>query len=572
MNFRPLALTLMISPIALGQPAAAPAQPAATAAQSPAASELPGVEAAIPESVKALGEPTPFDFPGGIRMAVTAATDKAQAHVNQGLNHLHGGWEFEASRHFAAAMREDPECLMAHWGMVMCVLTPSPETLAVRSAVTTRFVHLMEDPGNGTALERGYASGLMKYLEAGPSAAGAEFGRVAAGFPNDMQAAIFAALFSRDGYNEFGKPTLNQENAEKSLLALCGKFPDSPIPLNALLTIRAEAPDLRPSVELARKLAAMAPDYPPYRHLLGHYEWRAGNHPQAAAAFAAAAAGFHAWMTAEKVAVADCPEWIKAGCYHAVALASKGDFDNAYKLARDIAATPLPEKRLTSPGARMLLWDAVTLPARILLHRGMRGNADEALHSLPTPKSLLNTHNASLAYWWIDGLRFALEARRLMDAGKPAEAAQVVTAFTRHGEQMVKGQRAAGIGYEKSSWLRGFHAVEILASELRGQLAMTAPKKQRGPAFNWFSAANDRQRPTSSMMPPALLTPMGIHLGEYYLDAGQPAEAVAAYQDALVRFPNDLKALEGLKLAQEKAGQPTDAAATAKQIEALRAP
>ena len=64
----------------------------------------PDVEDAIPDAVKALGEPAMVNFPNGIRMAVTAATEKAQAHVNQGMNHLHGGWEFEASRHFAAAV------------------------------------------------------------------------------------------------------------------------------------------------------------------------------------------------------------------------------------------------------------------------------------------------------------------------------------------------------------------------------------------------------------------------------------------------------------------------------------
>ena len=106
------------------------------------------MEAAIPAPVKALGKPAMMNFPGGIQMAVSAATEEAQAHVNQGLNHLHGGWEFEASRHFAAAMREDPECLLAHWGMVMSLLNPSPETGAARNAATDRLLDL-DRPGKG---------------------------------------------------------------------------------------------------------------------------------------------------------------------------------------------------------------------------------------------------------------------------------------------------------------------------------------------------------------------------------------------------------------------------------------
>lgn len=532
--------------------------------------EIPSVEAAIPDPVKALGVPTMFNFPGGIRMAVTAATESAQAHVNQGMNQLHGGWEFEASRHFAAAMREDPECLLAHWGMVMTLLTPSPETGPARNAAAERLLHLV-DQGKGSELERGYAYGLIKYIDEGPAAAAAAFRKVADKFPNDLQARIFAALFGRGGYNELGDPTPDQAAAEKSLQELIEKNPLSPVPLNALLTIQAEAPDLTKSEELARKLCQMSPEYAPYFHLLGHYEWRCGEHGKAASAFGRASSIYEKWMKENKAAVADCPEWVKAECYRIVSIVSKGEFDTAYAGARRIAATPLDPNRLSSPGDRLLLWDAKTLPARILLHRGLHGNADEAMHSLPTPEEIKNTHSASLAFWWIDGLRFALEARRLIDAGKDKDAQDVVTAFAQHGEGMANTQPLAATFGERSSWTRAYRALEVLASELQGNLAMAGPKERTGIAYNWFASATDRQRPTSLMFPPMILTPMAIHLGEYYLTVGKTDEAIEAYQRALAAFPNDMNALVGLKNAFEKAGKSTDAEATTKRIEALRA-
>ena len=55
------------------------------------AAEMPPVEKAIPAPVAALGEPLPFDFQGGIRMAVSAKTEKAQAHVLQGINPMKRG-------------------------------------------------------------------------------------------------------------------------------------------------------------------------------------------------------------------------------------------------------------------------------------------------------------------------------------------------------------------------------------------------------------------------------------------------------------------------------------------------
>jgi len=558
-----------------------PAKEAKPAADKPAADDedlekplppekLPEVEAAIPPAVKALGEPLMMEFPGGIHMAVTAATDKAQAHVNQGLNHLHGGWEFEASRHFAAAMREDPECLLAHWGMVMSLLSPSPETGPARNAATDRFLHLV-DGRKGTELELGYAYGLIKYIEDGPAGASVAFRKVADQFPNDMQAGIFAALFGRSGYDELGSAKPDQEAAEKSLEEMITKNPRSPLPLNALLTIRAEAPDLKPSLDLALKLVQLAPEYPPYFHVAGHYQWRSGEHAKAATAFGRAASFYERWMKDNKVGVADCPEWVKAECYRVVALASKGDFETAYAAARQVAATPLPPKRLASPGARLLLWDAKTLPARVLLHRGLRGNANEALHSLPTPDEMKNTRDSSLAYWWVDGLRFALEARRLLDEEKVGEAQQVIAAFTRHGEKMVETQPAANALGERSPWNRAFRGIEVLASDLRGRLAMLAPPAQRGPAYNWFASAMDRQRIAPMMFPPMVLTPMGIRLGEYYLATDKPQDALEIYERTLAAFPNDIQVMTGLQNTFTKDKQPEKAAEIGARIKAMQA-
>ncbi|MEI7955946.1 MAG: hypothetical protein WCJ66_12315, partial [Verrucomicrobiota bacterium] len=106
--------------------------------------EAPPLEDAIPASVKALAAPTPREFPGGITLAVTAASDEAQAAVIQGLNHLHAGWEFEASRHFALAMRADPHCLLAHWGMAMSLLVPTPPTSKARHAAVERMLDLLD--------------------------------------------------------------------------------------------------------------------------------------------------------------------------------------------------------------------------------------------------------------------------------------------------------------------------------------------------------------------------------------------------------------------------------------------
>jgi tetratricopeptide (TPR) repeat protein len=569
MKIRLIAVWMIAGAFAVAEkPATEAKTPAKTAPTVP--KESPGVEAAIPDPVKALGEPGMMVFPNGIQMAVTATTEKVQSHVNQGMNHLHGGWEFEASRHFAAAMREDPDCLLAHWGMLMCLLSPSPETDPSRIAVTARLLDLV-DQGAGSDLERGYAYGLIKYIEEGPEGAANAFRKVAAQFPNDLQASIFAALFSRSGYDEFGTATPDQEAAEKSLLTLIANNPRNPLPVNALLTIRAEGPDLSASLDIARKLCQIAPGYGPYSHLLGHYEWRCGHHGKAASAFGLASSFFENWMKKNKATLDDCPEWVKAECYRITALHSKGEFETAYAAARQIAATPLPKARGASPGIRLLMWDAKTLPARILLHRGFKGNASEALLSLPKPEDLKGTFQKTLAFWWIDGLRLALEAQRLIDEGKISEAQEVLAAMAHHGEAMSQTQAAAAATGERSAWTRGFRALEVIASDLRGRIALTGSKAETSTAYNWFASAADRQRPAPMLFPPLVLTPMAIRLGEFYLTVNKPQDAIEAYQRALTAFPKDMQSLLGLKKAYEQAKRPDDASATEKIIQELRA-
>lgn len=528
--------------------------------------KLPSVDECIPEPVSKLGPPTVFPFSRGLVTAISAATETAQIHTIQGLNHLHGGWEFEAMRHFAMAMKEDPRCLMAHWGMIISMLSPSPETDACRFAATNRMLQLIDD-GEGTELERGFAYGLVKYIREGPKGASEAFRKVAAKFPGEMQAEIFAALFGRTGYDELGSVTPEQETAENRLLKLIDKNPDSALPLHALLSIRAEAPDLRPSLELARRLCQIAPNYAPYFHLLGHYEWRCGEHSKATASFNRAASLYSNWMKENGASPADCEGWVRAECYRVVAMASQGDFDNALASAKKIAGTTLDANRPSAPGTHQLLWDAKTLPARVLLRRGAPQDSAKALASLPPPEESEPFREKSLAFWWIDGLRITLESQRLLDVGVIDKASETIGALTFHGTAMAKRQEMASAMGEQTQWNRSFRAIEVLAAELHGRLALAGPPAGHGSAFNWFRAAADRQKPTTMLNAPPILTPMAMRLGDYFIARNLPHKAVRAYEEALQSFPNDAETITRLekarKLAEAAGPEPEDKEAPA---------
>ncbi len=532
---------------------------------------IPAVDAVISARVKSLPEPMPIPVPKGITMAITATDPKAQKHVLDGIANLHGGWDFEAYRHFAAALRLDPECLMAHWGVVVALIDPEPDLVPVRTAALKRMVELVEQEA-GTELERSYAYAIGVFFNNGPAACSDAFRKISEKFPNDPQLKLMQAAFGRGGYDDTGSPTPDQERAETLLDEMLAKDPDHPLFLNAFLTIRAEAPDLRGDLARARRLCEVAPGYAPFLHLLGHYELRTGHIAQAIEAFTQSGEIYSQWMKSSGVSHSDCPGWVKAECYRAAALAAKGDYNSALAVAKTVAAIKVPPEDARREGAQLILWEGRTLATRLLMRRSQPGDTALALAALPKPEDqkIYEKERRTHCAWFYQGLAFLLESRKKLEEGKMQEAQEIASAVTLHGEKMAENRDAAAAAGERSAWIRAFKALEICASELRGAMAMAGPKDGIGSAFNWYRAALDRQTPPSMLMPPTVLLPMEARLGEYYLAKGDAKAAVDILVEAQGKHTNDIEILTRLQKALVKAGHPDQAKGIAEEIEKVK--
>ncbi len=60
-----------------------------------------------------------FEGLGGYQRKITTAAPEAQRYFNQGLAFLHGFNHGAAIRSFEEAARLDPQCAMAHWGVML---------------------------------------------------------------------------------------------------------------------------------------------------------------------------------------------------------------------------------------------------------------------------------------------------------------------------------------------------------------------------------------------------------------------------------------------------------------------
>ncbi|MBK1828356.1 tetratricopeptide repeat protein [Haloferula rosea] len=533
-------------------------------------SVVPPATAVVSELVAKLPDPLPPAVPKGVSMAITASSEAAQNSVRYGMLCLHAGWDFEAYRHFAAAIGEDPQCLMAHWGVGLALLHGSEHLASEREAALTRMLELI-DQGVGTELEKRYVFGLVKLLRDGPADAASAFAKAAEEFPNDPQIGLLKALLGRGGFDVTGEATPDQERAESDMRELIKRFPDLSYLRYALLAMRAEAPSLEDDLEMARALCREVPGFPPYFHLLGHYEWRCGNHPAAGEAFGRAADLYGEWMKSTDLTALHCAPWTKAECYRAVALASKGEYESALAAAMAVAAIEVPIDQVNTSGGRMLMWEARTLPARILMRRDQKGDMKKALETLPDLEALRGVGAKSLVLWSYQSHTSVATSRLLLEEGKLEDARLVSDDVTRVGSNFVKTREiAVGMG-ERSEWLRSFKGFETMASELRGLITMANPKGDRGGAFNWFRAAADRQTRMTLMMPPSVLLPMEARLGEFYTEQGKTDEAIEILLKGLDERPNDWELVVRLRDIFQKSGMDDGVREMEEKLKSLKA-
>lgn len=261
------------------------------------------------------------------------------------------------------------------------------------------------------------------------------------------------------------------------------------------------------------------------------------------------------WMEDQKIPIAYCPEKIRTDSYRIVALATSGKIDDALSEAMELARTTIPEDHTISPGSRMLWWEAKTLPARIGHMIGTVEAMKQGLESLPTPAEVKASREFTQACWWIDGLRFILTGLIQIKEGELDEARRTADAVALHGEMMIQSKEKARLQGELTLWTRGFHSLEVLASQLRGEISMAGPPERRGSACNWFASARDRQSYSPVLLPPSILYPVGARLGDFQMLSKRPKEAVEAYQRALVQFPGDRRTLDALEKAKAEVGK-----------------
>ena len=221
---------------------------------------------------------------GKVRLQ-TSCSEEAQAEINRGVALIHSFWYLEAEKAFRGAAALDDQCGMAWWGVAMANLhpiwaPPVPDELKTGREAAEKATAL----GAKTDRERAYIGAIATFyadsdkLDHKTRMAAYEqaMAALAAGNPNDREAAIFHALSLLGIASQNDKTYAKQKEAAAILNRVLPEEPEHPGVAHYLIH-SFDYPELAElALPAARVYAKLAPGSPHALHMPSHIFTRLG--------------------------------------------------------------------------------------------------------------------------------------------------------------------------------------------------------------------------------------------------------------------------------------------------------
>lgn len=496
------------------------------------------------EAVFRAGVPAqPAVLPPGVElMMVGSSSPAAQMLVLEGMTHLLTFGDMRAFRKFDAALRLDPDCLMANWGRCMSLMGAGPAFQDQRVHSMKRMKELALRP-DCPEQERAYADALAALLMHGPEKAQESWKNICSTWKRDPYAPLFYAMLLRDGFDGQGNPGEGQKEAVRVVDAVLKERPGSQAALFMRALLEEVAPVISPeTVETARRAVAANPFSASAHHLLGHCLFRTGDYEGACAAFKDSENLCLAWEKAENVPPALDDAYFRSIIYRAVSEFCAGRYKQANAVAARAAAVPLDKGYPLAPGTLLQIWEARNLPLRLMLASPDLPAQEHVLRAGPGPlpkgfPDLSNGMMAMISQYM--AAKYAVRQGRTDAAGAAFDKLSGVMRLFMEGADVARNQMSV------SYWARCLQMGSLYSAEIR---AMMFPDS----ANVWLAEAFRIQRFSSLLLPPVVPYPEEWTLARTYLNAGKYRECLDMCARGLKRFPNHAGVLETMKQARSK--------------------
>jgi tetratricopeptide (TPR) repeat protein len=470
----------------------------------------------------------------------TSCNDVAQRRFDRGMRYQHSYWYLNAKEVFEEALKADPTCAIAHWGIALTLLD-NPHNAIPQSNLAPGLAAIQKAKAMGakTERERDYIDALMlmyadydklSHVQRIRAFRDAQE-KIAAKYPDDDEAQIAYAITLNTSADPNDKTYAQQTKGAAILEPISRRLPRHPGVTHYLIHLYDYPQTAAKGLEAANRYAKVAPAAPHAQHMPSHIYTRVGY-----------------WKESIDSNIAS----VKA----AKAEKSVGNYLHAQdymvyahlQLAQDKQARAVMDEMMQESDFKATLSAAhyalAASPARYAVERGDWGAASE----LPVRPSSFNYVMA------ISHFARALGAAR---SGKPEAAKADIAKLAELTDKLREGKDA--YWSEIVDIQRQVAAAWVLHAEGKYDEALKA-----------MSAAADAEDGTEkSPVTPGPLAPARELYGEMLLDRGMAKEALAAFEATKAKEPNRFRGLLGAAQAAEKLGDKTAAKANYEKLLAL---
>ena len=470
----------------------------------------------------------------------TSCNPQAQKLFNQAMLYQHSFWYRASQRTFEDALKADPECGIAYWGVALSLLwnphvAPPVKNLAEGAAAIASG----KSVGAKSQRERDYLDALaVMYADHDKVdhrsrivAYAKAMEQLAQRYPNDDEAQIHYALALNTSASPADKTYASQLKGAAILEPISQRAPDHPGVAHYLIHLYDYPPIAEKGLDAARRYAKIAPAAAHAQHMPSHIFTRVGYWTESIASNAEAA----------RVAKdsKDFHDQLHAMDYQVYAYLQLGQ-DAKAKAVMDeaTAVTGFTETFLPGPYALAIS------PARYAVERGDWKAASE-LAVRPSPLAQVQ----AISYF-----TRALGAAR---SGNPDAAKADIAKLAELRDKLLEAKDAYWSGQVDIQ--RQVATAWVLYAEGKRDDALAA-----------MSAAADAEDKTEKHpVTPGVPKPARELYGVMLLESGKPTEALAAFEATLKKEPNRLAATAGAAKAAEKAGDNAKAQDYYRQVVAI---
>jgi len=470
----------------------------------------------------------------------TSCNAIAQRRFDRAMRYQHSFWYAAAREIFEQALKADPGCAMAYWGIALGLLdNPHNATPAPNLPLGLAAIEAAKNTGAKTQRERDYIDALaFMYVDYDRTARAARIRSylkameaLAARYPDDDEAQILYAIALNVAASPADKTYAYQLKGAAILEPIFKRRPRHPGVAHYLIHLYDYPPIAAKGLEAARRYAEIAPAAPHALHMPSHIFTRVGYWKESIASNIASAKAAKADKTFSSV--------IHAQDYLVYAYLQLGQDREARAVVVDGAAT-----KLDDPFVLGGYFGRAAMPARYVVERGdWKGAAELKVEPCNFPQAMAITYFAR-----------ALGAAR---SGNPQAAAADIAKLAEMRDTLIEAKDAY--------WAR---IVEV-ERQVAAAWKLYAEAKYDDALAAMSAAAEAEDATEKAPVTPGPLAPARELYGYMLLERGMAKEALAAFEATMAKEPNRFNGFAGAAEAAQAVGDSAKAKALYEKLVAL---